>query len=324
MKFIELKASLKNEIQSVYILEGNDRFVIKNAIDLIDKRLGLSFPDVNKLQFNDENKYTIENILDSASCVPFGDLKKLIIIWDTTLKTQDAQKFLDFIKKGGADTTIFIFAVTEANEFIKKIKTISTVVDCGKLDEVTLSRWIVANFSKNGVQIQEGAVKLLIEYCNSNLARISSEVEKLSTIGVSVVTNVEIEKFVVPEREYQIYELTDAISKNDKIKVFDIVETMLNHDKFQIGLLQYLYQSFRKLFYISISKDSDEILAEYFNVKPYSIKMSRVQASKFTPKQLKKINEQLSELEYNIKSGKANTNNAINYAICKILLTKEF
>ena len=323
MKFIELKSKLKNELQSVYCLEGNDRFVIKNAIDLIDKKLNLSFPDVNKLLFNDENKYTIENLIEASSSVPFGDSKKLIIIWDCNLKTNDAQKFLDYIKKGGAETTVFVFASTEPGEFVKKIKANAEVVDCNKLDELTLMRFAVANFNKNGVQIQESAVTILIEYCNSSLARIFSEVEKLSTIGKNVITNLEVEQFVVPDREYQIYELTDAISKNDRVKVFDIVETMLNHDKFQIGLLQYLYQSFRKLFYISISKDSDDTLAKYFNVKPYSIKMSRIQASKFTPKQLKKINEQLSELEFNIKSGKANANNAINYAICKILLTKE-
>lgn len=323
MKFVELKANLKVKLEPIYILEGNDRFVIKNAIDLIDKKLNLNFPDVNKFQFNDENKYTLDEVLERSSCVPFGDDKKLVIIWDCSLKVADATKFMDFVKKGGAESTVFLFATNSTNEFVKKIKNIAVSVDCNKLDEVTLSRWVVANFNKQNVQVQENAVKLIIDYCNLSLARISSEVEKLSTIGKDVITTKEVEQYVVPEREYQIYELTDAIAKNDRIRVFDIVETMLNHDKFQIGLLQYLYQSFRKLFYISISKDSDESLAKAFNVKPYAIKMNRLQAQKFTPKQLKKINEQLSELEYNIKSGRANPNNAINYAICNILLSRD-
>lgn len=323
MKFIELKANLKVKLEPIYILEGKDRFVIKNAIDLIDKKLNLNFPDVNKFQFNDENKYTLDEIIEKSSCIPFGDDKKMILIWDCSLKSADAPRFIDFVKKGGAESTVFLFATNSTNEFVKKIKSIAESVDCNKLDETTLSRWVVTNFTKQNVQVQEGAVKLIIDYCNLSLARISSEVEKLSTIGKDIVTTKEVEQFVVPDREYQIYELTDAIAKNDRIRVFNIVETMLNHDKFQIGLLQYLYQSFRKLFYIAISKDSDDELAKVFNVKPYAIKMNRLQAQKFTPKQLKKINEQLSNLEYNIKSGRANPNNAINYAICNILLSRE-
>lgn len=323
MKFIELKSNLKQNLDNVYILEGNDRYVIKSAIELIEKRINLNFPDVNKFLFNDENKYSISDLTQSAVSVPFGDEKKLIIIWDCPLKVQDAEKMKDFIKNGGAQTSVFVFAFTASNEFSKKLKGIGQSVDCNKLDEYTLKKWIVATFSKNEVSVQEGAVTKLIEYSNSDLARISSEVEKLSSIGKNPVSIEDVEMYVVPDREYQIYELTDAIAKNDKIKVFDIVDTMLNHDKFQIGLLQYLYSSFRKLFYISISKDSDEKLAEQFAVKPYAIKMNRLQANKFTPKQLKKINEQLSSLEFDIKNGKANQVNAISYAICKILLIKE-
>lgn len=323
MKFIELKSSLKERVATVYHLEGNDRYVLINALELIEKKVDLKYPEINKTIFNNENKYTIDDLLGASMAVPFGDERRLVVVWDCSLKTADFTKFEKFIKEGGAETSVFVFVSSDSGEFSKKLKNISEVVDCNKLDEITLKRWIIAKVNKGGLQIEEGAVSLLIDYTNSSLARISTELDKLMTTGENIINSKLVEKFVIPDREYQIYELTDAISKSESERVFNIVETILAHEKYPIGIIQYLYQSFRKLLYIVLSKKSDEELSVIFKVKPYSIKMSRVQASKFTPKELKKINEQLSNLEYEIKAGKANINNSVNYAICKILLIRQ-
>ena len=323
MKFVELKASLKSSLGGIYHLEGDDRYVLINALELIEKRVGLTYPEMNKTIFNNESKYTLDDIIQSALSMPFGDEKRLVVVWDTPLKSADYTKFEKFIQGGGAESAVFVFISSSPNEFSKKMKNISVVVDCNKLDDATLKRWIVAKVSKEGLQIEEGAVSLLIEYSNSSLARISTELDKLTTMGEGVISSSLIESFVIPDREYQIYELTDAISKGESDRVFNIVDTILAHDKFPIGVIQYLYQSFRKLLYIVLSKKSDDELSQAFKVKPYAIKMSRNQASKFTPKQLKKINEQLSNLEFDIKSGRASLQTSVTFAICRILLIRE-
>lgn len=323
MKFVELKASLKSSLGAVYHLEGNDRFVILNALELIEKSVNLTYPEMNKTVFNNENKYSLDDILQATSCMPFGDSKRLVVVWDCALKSTDYSRFEKAVEGGGLGDCVIVFISTQPNEFCKKIKNIAVVVDCNKLDEATLRKWILTKVTKAGLKIEEAGVALLIEYSASSLARISTELDKLLTVGEEVITVSLIEKFVTPDREYQIYELTDAISKGEASRVFNIVETILAHEKYPIGVIQYLYQSFRKLLYIILSKKSDEELAVIFKVKPYAIKMSRVQATKFTPKELKKINEQLSNLEFDIKNGRANLQNSVTYAICKILLIRQ-
>ncbi len=323
MKFVELKSSLKDSVAGIYSLEGDDRFVLINALELIEKKVDLKFSDMNKTVFNNEAKYTLDDIIASASALPFGDDKRLVVVWDTSLKVADYQKFEKFIKGGGAESTIFVFLSSTLNEFSRKMKNISVVVDCNKLDEATLKKWIVNRVNKGGLNIEEGAVALLIEYSNQSLARISTELDKLMTMGDDVIGMDLVEKYVVPDKEYQIYELTDAISKGDSDKVFNITQTILAHEKYPIGIIQYLYQSFRKLLYIVLSKKSDEELGAIFKVKPYSIKMSRIQASKFTPKELKKVTDQLSSLEFDIKAGRAPIQNSVTYAICKILMIRK-
>ncbi|MBP3631267.1 MAG: DNA polymerase III subunit delta [Clostridia bacterium] len=323
MKFIELKSSLKESLGAIYHLDGNDRYVLLNALELIEKRIGLNYPEMNKTSFNNESKYSLDDVIQSASSMPFGDEKRLVVVWDTSIKASEYAKFEKFVQGGGAEYCVFVFISSSPNEFCKKVKNLAVVVDCNKLDEITLKKWIVAKVGRSGLQIEEGAVALLIDYSNSSLARINSELDKLLSVGEPIITSSLIESFVVPDREYQIYELTDAISKGESERVFNIVETIMAHEKYPIGIIQYLYQSFRKLLFIVLSKKSDEDLAVMLKVKPYAVKMSRIQASKFTPKELKKINEQLSNLEFDIKAGRANVQNSVIYAICKILMIRQ-
>ena len=152
------------------------------------------------------------------------------------------------------------------------------------------------------------------------MARIETETLKLMSMGESIITQDLVDKYVVRDKEYQIYELVDFISKKDSERAYDLIETMLQTEKNAVGLVQYLYSAFRKLLLISISRESDEELAKLFKVKPYAVKMSRVQAGKFTAKQLKKINEDLSTLEFDLKRGKANQDNAVHVTIAKILM----
>ena len=131
-----------------------------------------------------------------------------------------------------------------------------------------------------------------------------------------------VDRYVVRDKEYQIYELIDYLSKNDSEKAYDLIDTLLQTEKNPVGLVQYLYSAFRKLLIIALSKESDEELAKLFKVKPYAVKMSRVQAGKFSPKTLKRINEDLSSLEFDLKRGKANQDNAAHIILARILMEK--
>ena len=226
----------------------------------------------------------------------------------------------EFIKEKNS-FSVLVFVNPEQNDFSKQLKKVAITVDCSKLDVETLKKWVANSVGKSGKKIEESVAEKLIAYCNSSLSRLSSELQKLvASTDEEFIKSTDIESFVVPDKEFQIYELTNAIANKDRAKVFDIVNKMLELDKNVFKLTQYLYSSFRKLLYICLSDKSDDELSKYFNVKPYAIKMNRVQIKSFSPKLLKQINKDLSELEYKIKSGQFNSDVAVDYIICKILL----
>ena len=317
MKFIELKKELQKNLKNCYLLEGEDRFVLQNALSLIEKKVGLTMPSVNRVVIEGE-KGGVEDILFQTTSFPFGDNYKLIIIRD--FSTKENLKKLEEALKTLPEFVVMVVLSTEANAFTKIIKNYAEFVDCSKLDSVTIKNWIGGTLKKSGKTIEERAIENIILYTSSNMARIETEVQKLVSMGQEVITTDLVDKYVNKDKEYQIYELADYLSKKEGDKVYDLIETLLKTEKNGVGMVQYLYSAFRKLLIISLSNETDEELAKTFKTKPYAIKMSRIQSKKFTPKQLKRINEELSNLEFALKSGKANQDNAVHIMVAKILL----
>lgn len=320
MKFVELKKYLTSSIDPIYLIVGEDRYIVQSAQKLIEKALNLSMPDVNKMVLEGE-KLTGENILDVLMTYPFGDSKKLVIIKDAKLSSSEIKKLESYLKSP-SDYNVLVFVNYENNEFTKKMQNFATIIDASKLDDANLTKWIGAKLYSCKKTIEEKALRMLIEYTSGDLTRIDSELSKLMSCGEDVVTVALVKQFVVPDKDYQIYELVNFLSAGDSENVYDLIEVMQETEKNNVGMIQYLYGAFRKLFIISISKKSDQELADELKMKPYGVKQMRLQAAKFSPKRLKKINNELSNLELNIKLGKANQNVSVHYAVAKILLDK--
>ena len=318
MKFIELKKHLQGSLDNIYLIEGEDRFVVNNALKQIENKTNLNMPDVNRVVI-ESDKNLADELLFQLESFPFGDERKVIIVKEATNK--DVFKKIEPVLKSMPEYILLIFVGYEENSLTKNLKKYATHIDCSKLDPKTISSWIMSQVKKAGKEIEEGGLNNISLYTNMNMARIETEVNKLASMVEPVITVEMVNKYVTRDKEYQIYELADFLSKKDAVKVYDMIETLTKATTGGVGLVQYLYSAFRKFLLISLSTENDEELAVAFKVKPYSIKMSRIQAGKFTPKQLKHIVDELSKLEYDLKNGRANQENAIHIAVAKILLS---
>ena len=88
-------------------------------------------------------------------------------------------------------------------------------------------------------------------------------------------------------------------------------------------LLSLLENQYRRVFHTALNQGKrDEEIAAYFGVKPYSVKVARDVAARYTQQSLKKIVDMLTELEYSFKSGKMTDTEAVDYAV-SYLIKKE-
>ena len=190
------------------------------------------------------------------------------------------------------------------------------VVDCSNLDRQTLVKYINGEVLKNNKKISAEAASLLIEFCSSSLTKISSELPKLCAFADNIDVET-IKQLVAPDEEYQIYELTEALGNRNKNKSIKLLSLML--EKKETALVSLISNHFRRVAFCSLSDYSNDELAGMFDVKPYAVLKARNQSKFFSKVQLKNILALLEEVDFMIKSGKMQSDNAIYYLVLKIL-----
>jgi len=320
MKFAELKQSLKNEVKNAYFLVGKDYFLLNQAEKLITKKCVTNFFEINVQKFNDEN-FDIDKLLNSLNSAPFGDEKKVVVLSEMNLSSQEQKIILNYLKNQNK-ATCFIIKDTEQKACYKNLTEYLEIVDCENLDAETLRVLIINKFLKNGIKIDSYATRTIIDYCNYDMSFIEKECEKLIAYGrdKKVITEQDVKNLVHKNIEYSIFELSNLVAEKNSHKAFELLELMLENKESPQNLLGLLLANFRRIFYVSITKLSETEMAKLLGVKEYSIKIARTVGNKFTPKKLKYILDLGGKIDFDIKNGKCDDKNGLYFFITQILL----
>ena len=311
MKFVELSKSLRNNIDKCYFINGEDAFLRAQAVKLICNYCGRELEELNYSVFDDEN-FDIEKINESASMPPMVNPKRVIILKNLEKISDKDKSELQKIINNLSNDVCFIVNCN----FTQFDNT--TLVDCSCLDDITLKKYIVRELQNFGKQITQDALELLIEYKSRNLTNLTTEILKICNYSEeTTITTEAIKNLITPEQEFQIYELTEALGNKNREKTLDVLNYLLKMNN--SNLLSLISNHFRRVAFASLSDYTNDELAEMFNVKPYAIIKARNQSRAFSKIQLKNILETLENVDFMIKSGKMQLENALYYLIFKIL-----
>lgn len=322
MKFIELKKDLQKNIRPAYLITGNDRFLCFSALEQIKNALAINYKDLNEVIMQGDT-VSKEDIARSASVFPFLDKYRLVQVNDYKGKGKaksGEDELLKYLNNPMQESVIVFFSLDEP-EALKPYLSLICMVDCDKLDTDLIKTVLTSKLSKKQVKIQSKALDKLILFCNNDMARISSELDKLiSFAGDREIVEEDVLSLVVEDKEYQVFELAEFIARGEKVKALDLLYTLSNAGRSGFSILTPLYNNYRRALFVAINKDkTEEEIATLLSVKPYAIKMMRNQVKVFTPKKLKQIVDMLYEADRNIKMGKIKEDVAIKTATLNIL-----
>ncbi len=322
MKFVELKKSLVGELKNAYVLYGSDNFLLNYAYGLIKNACNLKFEELNLVVFNDEI-INFTNVVNALNTMPMFCDHKLVYV-NMEFKNNPTQNINDLVDyfNNINKTSVLVINAGENSQELSKINKFAEFVDCGKLNEKIIAGFVNNDLKQFNKTINMDALQTLILYCVSDLTNINSEIKKLvSYVGDrSVIEKSDVELIVNKTLEFQVYEITDALSKKNAEKVYALISEMKNKKDGIKGILPLIFNYFRRLMHISLNKNLTNVeLAKLLNIKEFAVQMSLTQVRNFTKKQLKSICDLCSELDYKIKIGDVGYDYAIEYLILFIL-----
>jgi len=316
MKFVELKKSLSN-LERAYVIGGDDRFLCYNALEQIEKTCNLQMADLNKVSLDNP---TADDIITSANMYPFGDAYRLVVVNDWSPKTavEQEKKKIEAYLSNPMPTTILVFFNLQDDTFVRKLSS-TTYVDCSKLDAGAVNRYVCRMLSASRVEYDDAAANLLSLYCLYDMQRISNEINKLvSYLSDGQKLTIELVKqMVVEDKEYQVYSLAEMIAGNQSQSAIDLVEKLSQRG--QTGLLLALYNNYRRLLYLAVTRASDVEIANELGIKEFAVKMLKNQLGVFSPRKVKQIVDKLAQYDADIKQGRIKEQIAVRLAVIDIL-----
>lgn len=323
MLFRDLKKSLNEKVENVYLIYGDDAFFRENAVKLIKAR-ALSEPDLNLTNLTgQEIKADYEVLYSATQSYPFMSERRYVVVRDFAPTATDLKnKVLKRVFEELPETTVLIIVNEKSVEPLAKKENV-VLVDCKK-DRTLVLDWVQRTAKKHGVIISSSTVSMLSEYCGDDMSRISRETEKLiAYVGANSEINAEaVELLVGKETEYQVYKLTDAISQKKYDLAYEILFDLVNKNQDKYYLFSAIYHHYRVLLHASLSRLTVSELSQHLNVHRFVAEKAIAQSKYFKPKQLKTVCDKLGSFDGAIKSGEILVDTALWNSVLNAMLSE--
>jgi DNA polymerase-3 subunit delta len=281
-----LKDLKANKYAPVYFLQGEETFYIDLIADYIEKNC---LSDSEK-SFNQTVLYgkdvNMNTVLLNAKRFPMMSERQVVIV-------KEAQEISDLGKESGdtqlnayvqnpLPSTVLVFCykykTLDARKALSKnIEKFSVVVTSKKIYDNQLPQWVGDYFGSKGFKINNKAAVLLSEFVGNNLGRLANEIDKLLiNLDKGVEVNEDhIEKYVGISKEFNVFELQQALIKRDVYKANQIVNYFEANPKNNpiIPVISVLFGFFSKLLLVHGTENkTDANLAKVLGVNPYFVK----------------------------------------------------
>ena len=264
----------------VYWLEGEESFFIDQVVAYAEHNI-LSDSEAG---FNLTVFYGKEanwpDVVNACCRYPMFAERQVVLLKEAQ-HMRDIEKLEPYIENP-LTSTVFVVSYKEKkvdgrSKLAKLLKEKSVLLSTKKMYDNQLPEWTSELIQTKGYTISQKALYLLVDHIGNDLSRINNEVDKiLVNLGQRKnITEDDIELYVGVSKEYNPFELQDALARKDASKAIKIIQYFEANPKagpIQL-ILPTLYNLFSKTYMIFGQSAKDERgIATNIGVNPFFVK----------------------------------------------------
>lgn len=310
MTYEQIVADIRKKIYyPVYLLHGDEPYYIDQITSLIEESV---LSDSEK-EFNQTVIYGRDTntglIIDYAMRFPMMSNYQVVIVKEAqdVDKIEELQPYVEKPLK----STILVIAykykkIDQRKSFAKLVDKNGVLFESAKIYENKIPAWIQEQIRIRGYTIAPQACQMLAEYLGNDLGRIINELEKLviNLPAGKMIDGAIIEKNIGISKDYNIFELQNALGKRDVVKANRIINYFVANPKLNpaVVVITLLFNYFMKLMiYHQLEDKSKNNAAAALSVGQWFVKDYEEAAANYTFIKLREIIAILREFDLKIK-----------------------
>ena len=224
-------------IKPIYFLMGEEPYYIDKLSDYIEQNVLTE----EEKSFNQTILYgrdvTIEDIISTAKRYPMMAERQVVIVKEAQDLTKTIDK-LESYAENPMPTTVLVFCykyktLDKRKKMTKLMDKSGVVYESKKLYENQVGDWIKRVLSGKSYSIEPKANSMLVEFLGTDLSKINNELEKLQIIlpKGSTITAGHIEENIGFSKDFNNFELLNALGAKNQLKAFKIVQYFSDNQK---------------------------------------------------------------------------------------------
>lgn len=277
MDYKQIISDIKaKNLKPIYLLHGNEAYFIDQIIVALENVLT---PD--EKAFNQTVTYgkdtEITELINMCKRFPMMAPYQIVIVKEAQYLKKIEE--LKHYAKNPVPTTILVIShkeksVDKRKAFVKDLAKTGLVFESKQLYENQIPSLISKLVEDKGKKIDIKSSHLLVEFVGNDLSRLFNEIDKLLITlpaDQSTITPEHIEKNIGYSKDYNVFELQNAIGKKDVLKANRIINFFESNPKHSINeVIPSLFKYFQNVFKIHYLKDkSKQSIASTLGINPY-------------------------------------------------------
>lgn len=287
----------KGNYKPVYWLEGEEEFFIDKVVQFAEHQiLNESEAGFNLSVFYGKDAEWADVVNACRRYPMFSD--RQVVVLKEAQSMRNIEKLEGYVDKP-LSSTILVIAyknkkVDGRTKLAKLLKDKGVVLSTKKLYDNELPEWTQQLIRSKGFTINNKALFLLIDHIGNDLSRLNNEIDKLAlNLGErEIITEDDIENYVGVSKEFNVFELQQAIAYRDLYKAIRIIQYFEGNPKagpIQL-ILPSLYNFFSKVQMVyGIPSREEKTIAAAIGVHGFFVKDYLQAAQRYSAQGIEKI-----------------------------------
>jgi DNA polymerase-3 subunit delta len=297
MSFSQLQKDIKSgKIYPVYLLHGEESYLIDEASAFLEHSLLQDHEKVFDQQILYGTDVTGKYVMEQLMLFPMMASRRLVVVREAQ-QIEGLTDLETFVQKP-VPTSILVLCHKNKNldkrtKVYDGIKKNGFILAADKLKESEVLPWVLTTAGELNMKLDHDAAEAMVELIGGEISRLYPELKKLAsgvTPGQSV-TKLEILDLVGMSREYNVFELQNAIESGDVVKSMKIGAMISEQKGYSIIPLIALLSGYFTRLYITRSMGSadDTAVGEAIGIKSaYVVRNYKSAARKYSVETLER------------------------------------
>lgn len=261
------------QVAPIYFIHGEECFFTDRLVELFE-----NFVPEEEKDFNMFSMYALEkepeDVIDIARRYPMMSDKTVVLVKEVQAVKGGAGKWVNKLAKYASKpspTTLLVViargATVACKEFTDAVKKSGGIIfESQKIKDEKLPSTVSSLIKNSGLSFEPKAIEMLTENIGNDLSKIYNEILKLKLIlpPGATITPESVEANIGISREYNNFELVDALSVRDNVKALKIIRhfNLAQRDNPWVVTLSAIYNTFSNALVAYYTSRTDAAIME--------------------------------------------------------------